>query len=71
MAPAAEVMLMIRPPFWRIITLATARVMRNAPRRFTSSTRSQSSSFILTRSASRVIPALFTRTSMRAKRPFV
>ena len=49
-------------------TLPTARVIRNAPRRFASSTWSQSSSFIRTRSWSRVMPALLTSRSIRPNR---
>ena len=60
----------MRPLFCRIITFPAARVMRNTPRRFVSSTWSQSSSFIRTSSWSRVMPALFTSTSMRPKRSF-
>ena len=55
-------MLTIRPHFCPVMYFCAALVIRNAPRRLTSITVSQSSSVILNSSASRVIPALFTST---------
>src|SRR3989454_333413 len=69
MAPAVDAMLITRPPlFCRIMSFVAARVMRNAPRRLTSMTRSQSSSFMRTRRPSRMTPALLTRMSTRPNR---
>src|SRR5881296_801216 len=64
MAPAVDAMLITRPPLCcRIMSFVAARVTRNAPRRLTSMTRSQSSSFMRTRRPSRMTPALLTRMS--------
>src|SRR5213592_3631184 len=69
MAPDVDAMLMTRPPpFCRIMSFVAARVMRNAPRRLTSMTWSQSSSFMRTRRPSRMTPALLTRMSTRPNR---
>src|SRR5512135_367166 len=55
---------MIRPAFRFIMPLRTARIARNAPLRFASSTMSQSLSLIRSTIWSRVRPALFTRMSI-------
>src|SRR5213078_3190799 len=69
MAPGVDPMLITRPPlFCRIISFVAARVRRNAPRRLTSMTWSQSSSFMRTRRPSRMTPALLTRMSTRPNR---
>ena len=53
-----------------VMVSATAWAQWKTPRRFTSITRSNCSSVIFCRRASCVMPALFTRMSMRPKRSF-
>ena len=62
-------MLMIFPLFWVSISGATSLQQRYAPFRFTSSTRSQSSSVESRKSFAMSIPALFTRMSTRPNLP--
>ena len=47
---------------------ATSRVMKKVPDRLTAMTESHASSLVLRSDASRVMPALFTSTSMRSAR---
>ena len=54
---------MTRPKRWSTMCFWAARVIRNAPRRCTPMTVSQSSSLILNSRLSRSTPALFTRTA--------
>ena len=55
----------MRPKRWLIIAGNAALVVLKVPFRLTAITCSQSSSVIFCRDLSLVIPALFTRTSMR------
>src|SRR5881227_1723862 len=65
--PTTLEMLTIRPQRRLIIPRAACLVTRNAPLRFVSITVSQSSSPIRNSRLSRVVPALFTTTSIRPK----
>ena len=67
--PMTDEMLMMDPARCFIIFRANALVIKNTLFRLTDSTRSQSSSFILISSVSRVIPALLTRISSRPSSP--
>ena len=58
---------MMRPPPWAIITAATARQPRNAPRRWTFIMRSQSATDISVIACGFWMPALLTNTSIRPK----
>ena len=55
----------MRPQRLRIMPGSTCWMQRNAPSRLIFSTRSQSAGFMRTARPSRVMPALFTSTSMR------
>ena len=59
--PTTEVMLTIHPSFARRKRPVQWRIMLKAPFRLVFSTASKSSSFIIARRPSRVMPALFTR----------
>src|SRR5713226_2211174 len=63
-----EATLIIRPERWRIITASACWMQTCAPVRLVRSTASQSSDFMRTARASRVMAALFTRISRRPKR---
>ena len=65
--PEVDPMFTMRPKRPFIIERAAARQAMKAPRRFTFITASNSSSLIRSASASRVMPALFTRISSRPK----
>src|SRR5574337_468000 len=69
MAPTMDAMLMMVPPRCLLIYLSAALAHRNEPFKLMPSTKSQSSSFIRRISPSRVMPALFTRMSIRPNFP--
>src|SRR5262245_40512359 len=63
-----EAMWMMQPPPVAACSPATAWAMRNAPRRFVPSTRSQPATSISRNGTSSATPALLTRTSIRPHR---
>src|SRR5438477_457064 len=68
--PATEAMFMILPPPFAIMTFPAACEHKNAPVRFTSSTRRQSSTAMVATGATQARPALFTRMSIRPSSAF-
>src|SRR5712691_7396268 len=69
MRPASDPMLTTAPPRRAIMPSSTARVQWIMPQRLSWTSRSHSSRAFSTKSASRVQPTLFTRTSARPNRP--
>mmetsp|Transcript_3125 Transcript_3125/g.6527 ORF Transcript_3125/g.6527 Transcript_3125/m.6527 type:complete len:201 (-) Transcript_3125:126-728(-) len=63
--PMMEPMLTMRPQCWARICLAHARERAKGPSKLTSSTRWKSERLVVSSGARRLIPALFTRMSIR------